>query len=107
MIKHYKILILRYCYLHLHPGGGFEKLIKLKPGFQRYLDGEARVFLAELLDFADAHVPHECRNADGFDDWLGQEPTFEEQVLFNKWLDTLQEMPILPKGWEEVDTSNG
>lgn len=104
MVKHYKILILRFAYLHIHPGGGFEKLIKLKPQFQQFLDGQARVFLAEILDFADAHVPHDTRNADGFDDWLGQEPTRDEHLLFDKWMATLQEMP---KGWSEVDTSHG
>ena len=55
MIKHYKILILRFAYLHIHPGGGFEKLIKLAPQFQQFLDAEARMFLAELMDYADAH----------------------------------------------------
>ena len=107
MVKHYKILILRFAYLHIHPGGGFEKLIKLKPQFQQFLDGQARVFLAEILDFADAHVPHDTRNADGFDDWLGQEPTRDEHLLFDKWMATLQEMPVHPAGWDEVDTSNG
>ena len=51
MIKHYKILILRFAYLHIHPGGGFEKLIKLAPQFQQFLDAEARMFLAELMDY--------------------------------------------------------
>jgi len=104
MIKHYKVLILRFAYLHIHPGGGFEKLIKLTPQFQQFLDKEARMFLAELLDFADAHVPHDCRNVMGFDDWLGDEPTHEEHLQFDKWLSVLQEVP---KGWEEVDTSHG
>lgn len=103
MIKHYKILILRFAYLHIHPGGGFERLIKLKPGFQQGLDKEARVFLAEILDFADAHVPHDTRNAQGFDDWLGDEPTREEHLLFDKWMATLQEMPVHPTGWEIID----
>jgi hypothetical protein len=103
MIKHYKILILRFAYLHIHPGGGFERLIKLKPGFQQGLDKEARVFLAELLDFADAHVPHDTRNVMGFDDWLGDEPTREEHLEFDKWMATLQEMPVHPTGWEIID----
>lgn len=106
MIKHYKILILRFCYLHIHPGGGFERFIKLTPGFQGFLDGQARMFLAELLDFADAHVPHDTRNADGFDDWLGQEPTRDEHLQFDKWVATLQELPVNPKhpeGWEIID----
>ena len=103
MIKHYKILILRFAYLHIHPGGGFERLIKLKPGFQQGLDKEARMFLAEILDFADAHVPHDTRNAQGFDDWLGDEPTREEHLLFDKWMATLQEMPVHPTGWEIID----
>jgi hypothetical protein len=107
MTKHYKILILRFAYLHIHPGGGFEKLIKLTPQFQAFLDGQARMFLAEILDFADAHVPHDTRNVMGFDDWLRDEPTREEHLLFDKWMATLQEMPVNPKGWEEVDTSNG
>lgn len=107
MTKHYKILILRFAYLHIHPGGGIERLIKLVPQFQHYLDGTARMFLAEILDFADAHVPHDTRNADGFNDWINHEPTREEHLLFDKWMDTIREMPINPKGWDEVDTSNG
>ncbi len=104
MIKHYKILILRFAYLHIHPGGGFERLIKLKPGFQQGLDKEARVFLAELLDYADAHVPHDTRNVMGFDDWLGDEPTREEHLEFDKWVASLQEMPRpAPQGWEIID----
>jgi len=103
MIKHYKILILRFAYLHIHPGGGFERLIKLKPGFQQGLDKEARMFLAEILDFADAHVPHDTRNVMGFDDWLGDEPTREEHLEFDKWMATLQEMPVHPTGWEIID----
>lgn len=103
MIKHYKILILRFAYLHIHPGGGFQALITLKPGFQHRLDKEARVFLAELLDFADAHVPHDTRNVMGFDDWLGDEPTREEHLEFDKWMATLQEMPVHPTGWEIID----
>lgn len=108
MTKHYKILILRFAYLHIHPGGGFEKLIKLTPQFQQFLDKEARMFLAEILDFADAHVPHDTRNAQGFDDWLGQEPDASEEALFNKWMASLAVVPYpTPNGWEEVDTSNG
>ena len=103
MIKHYKILILRFAYLHIHPGGGFEKLIKLTPQFQQFLDKEARMFLAELLDFADAHVPHDCRNVMCFDDWLGDEPTRKEHLEFDKWMATLQEMPVHPAGWEIID----
>ena len=104
MIKHYKILLLRFAYLHIHPGGGFEKLIKKAPHYQRFLDNEARTHLAELLDFADAHIPEGIRNVMGFDDWLGDEPTREEHLEFDKWMSSLQEMP---KGWSEVDTSNG
>lgn len=107
MTKHYKILILRFAYLHIHPGGGIERLIKLVPQFQRYLDGTARMFLAEILDFADAHVPHDTRNVMGFDDWINDEPTHEEHLLFDKWMDTIREMPVHPAGWEEVDTSHG
>ena len=103
MTKHYKILILRFAYLHIHPGGGFEKLIKLAPGFQQRLDQQARMFLTEILDFADAHVPHDTRNVMGFDDWLGDEPTREEHLLFDKWMATLQEMPVHPVGWEIID----
>lgn len=107
MTKHYKILILRFAYLHIHPGGGIERLIKLVPQFQSFLDGTARMFLTEILDFADAHVPHDTRNVMGFDDWINDEPTREEHLLFDKWMETLQEMPVHPKGWEEVDTSHG
>lgn len=103
-LTHYRRLILNFAYNHIHPGGGFEALIKLRPGFQHKLDQAARENLAELLDFAEAHVPHDTRNAAGFDDWLGFEPTQRERELFDKWISAITPMP---RGWEEVDTSHG
>jgi len=101
MIKHYKMTLLRFAYLHLPPGSGLEGLIMLKPSFQRALDKEARQHLAELMDYADAHVDHSCRTADGIEQWIKLGSTLEEQRLFNKWADVLQEIP--PKGWEIID----
>lgn len=104
MVNHYKLVILRFAYLHIYPGTGIEGLIKHKPGFQTTLDSQARMCLAELMDCADAHVPHDTRNVMGFDDWLKDEPTEEEHLQFEKWVYVLQESP---KGWSEVDTSHG
>jgi len=109
VIKHYKILILRFAYLHIYPGSGIEGLIQLKPGFEWNLDSIACNNLCELLKFAGAHIPRDTRNADGFNKWCneGMEPTREEHLLFDKWMETIREMPVNPKGWDEVDTSNG
>lgn len=104
-IHHHKCIVLNFAYLHLHPGGGIEKTILLTPSFQRFLDREARQHCAELLDFIDAHVPHEARNRKGFDEWCRKDPTPEEMSVFRQWLDALTPMPR-SNGWEEVDTSN-
>lgn len=109
-LTHHRMLILNFAYLHIHPGGGYEGLIKLRPSFQRKLDFVSRTNLAELMDFADAHVPHDTRNAKGFEDWIQREPTEEETVLFDTWVSAITPMPRTvihaPVGWEEVDTSN-
>jgi hypothetical protein len=104
-IHHHKIIILKFAYLHIHPGGGLEKAILLTPSFQRFLDRDARLFLAELLDFIDAHVPHQARTRDGFDAWHNQYVTQDEAEVYTKWAEALTPMPR-PNGWEEVDTSH-
>jgi hypothetical protein len=103
-LTHYRRLILSFAYLHIHPGGGFAGMIMLKPGFEDKLDHIAQANLCELLRFANAHVPHDTRNAQGFNDWLGEEPNMFEQESFDKWMSAITPMPR-PTGWEEVDTS--
>ena len=44
------------------------------------------------MDFADAHVPHDTRNAKGFEDWIQREPTEEETVLFDTWVSAITPM---------------
>jgi hypothetical protein len=105
-LHHHKRIVLNFAYLHIHPGGGLEKTILLAPSFQRFLDREARQHCAELLDFIDAHVPHDARNRQGFDLWHNTEPTESERVVYKQWLNAITPMPR-PTGWEEVDTSNG
>jgi hypothetical protein len=105
-INHHKIIILKFAYLHIHPGGGLEKAILLTPSFQRFLDREARQHLTELLDFIDAHVPHQARTRDGFDEWHNERATEDEVTVYVQWVDALTPMPR-PTGWEEVDTSHG
>jgi hypothetical protein len=106
-LHHHKKIVLNFAYLHIHPGGGIEKTILLTPSFQRFLDREARQHCAELLDFIDAHVPHECRNREGFDAWhINVHPSKEEEIVYQKWVDSITPMPRpVPTGWEEVDTS--
>ena len=103
-IHNHKLIVLRFAYLHIHPGGGLEKTILLVPSFQRFLDREARQHCAELLDFIDAHVPHETRDRKGFNEWCKADPTPEEMVAYRQWDDAITPMPR-PTGWEEVDTS--
>ena len=105
-LHHHKTIVLNFAYRHIHPGGGLEKTILLTPSFQRFLDREARQHLAELLDFIDAHVPHDTRNRKGFDSWHSTQPTEEELTVYKQWLGAITPMPR-PTGWEEVDTSNG
>ena len=105
-IHNHKLIVLRFAYLHLHPGGGLEKTILLAPSFQRFLDHEARHHLAELLDFIDAHVPHATRNLSGFYTWSTTEPSIEEEIIYQQRVNAITPMPR-PTGWEEVETSNG
>jgi hypothetical protein len=107
-LTHYRTIILRFAYLHIHPGGGLAAMIMLKPGFEDKLDHIAQANLCELLKFANGHVPHDTRNAQGFNDWLGEEPNMFEKESFNKWMSAITPMPRpTPAGWEEVDTTNG
>ena len=109
-LKHYKMLILRFAYLHIYPVSGIEELILLKPGFEWNLDSIACDNLCELLKFAGAYVPHKTRNADEFNKWCnhGVEPTPVEIATYLDVADGLTPMPRpTPAGWEEVDTSNG
>jgi hypothetical protein len=105
-LHHYKRIILSFAYLHIHPGGGLEKTILLAPSFQRFLDREARQHLAELLDFIDAHVPHDARNRQGFDAWHNTDSTEDERVVYKQWLDSITPIPR-QTGWEVIETSNG
>ena len=85
-------------------------MIMLKPGFEDKLDNIAQANLVELLRFARAHVPHDTRNADGFNKWCnnGVEPTPVELEAYLYAADTLTPMPRpTPAGWEEVETDNG
>lgn len=102
----HKRIILRFAYLHIHPGGGLEKTILLTPSFQRFLDKSAQTHLVELLNFIDAHVPHSARTRQGFDDWIFEHSNEYEEKEFDKWIEALEPMPR-PNGWEEVDTSHG
>jgi hypothetical protein len=104
-LHNHKIIVLKFAYLHIHPGGGLEKTILLTPSFQRFLDRDARQHLAELLDFIDAHVPHQARTRDGFDQWHNQYVTQNEAEVYAQWAEALTPMPK-PLGWEEVDTSH-
>lgn len=109
-LKHYKMLILRFAYLHIYPGSGIEGLILLKPGFEWNLDSIVCDNLCELLKFAGAHVPHKTRSADEFNKWCnnGMEPTPVELEAYLYAADTLTPMPRpTPAGWEEVETDNG
>ena len=108
-LTHYRIIILRFAYLHIHPGGGIGAMIMLKPGFEEKLDHIAQANLVELLRFAGAHVPHDTRNADGFNRWInsGMEPTPVEIAKYHNVVDSITPIPRpTPAGWEEVDTSN-
>lgn len=105
-IHHHKIIVLKFAYLHVHPGGGIEKTILLTPSFQRFLDSTARQHIVELLDFIDAHVAHSTRNRQGFDDWIFEKPNEYEEREYDKWTSALTPIPR-PNGWEEVETSNG
>jgi hypothetical protein len=107
-IHNHKLIVLRFAYLHIHPGDGLEKTILLAPSFQRFLDHDARLFLAELLDFIDAHVPHETRNLSGFYKWVAAAPTSEDQESYDHWVSAITPVPMPdPEGWTEVDTSHG
>jgi hypothetical protein len=107
-LTHYRTIILRFAYLHIHPGGGLAAMIMLKPGFEDKLDQIAQANLCELLRFANGHVPHDTRYAQGFHDWLREEPNMFEKEEFDKWMSAITPIPRpVPAGWEEVDTTNG